>query len=97
MNAELFSTWRSRSRLIILTEIIINLGLRFFLNLILDTGPPTVFILFVLSHGGENGVIYTDHAPNMADQFTTYDVWDALGGNPLLQDALKINIFGVRM
>ena len=56
-----------------------------------DPGPPTVFMLFILSHGGENGKIYTEQG----DYFTIYDVWDVLAGNHLLQDCLKINVFGV--
>jgi hypothetical protein len=50
-------------------------------------------MLFILSHGGENGKIYTDQG----DYFTVYDVWDALAGNQLLEDCLKINVFGVRV
>ena len=50
-------------------------------------------MLVILSHGGENGVIYTEQE---GDSFTIYDVWDALGNNQLLEDCLKINVFGVR-
>jgi len=57
-----------------------------------DTDPPTVFMLFILSHGDADGVIYTDKG----DSFTIYDVWDALAGNQLLDDCLKVNVFGVR-
>jgi hypothetical protein len=57
-----------------------------------DPSPPTVFMLFVLSHGGADGAIYTEQG----DSFTIYDVWDALSGNQLLQNCLKINVFGVR-
>jgi hypothetical protein len=57
-----------------------------------DTGPPTVFMLVILSHGDADGVIYTDQG----DSFTIYDVWDALADNQLLDDCLKINVFGVR-
>jgi hypothetical protein len=50
-------------------------------------------MLFILSHGGADGVISTDHEE---DFFTIYDVWDALAGNQLLENCLKINVFGVR-
>jgi len=52
-----------------------------------------MLMLFILSHGGANGVIYTEQE---GEVFTIYDVWDALAGNQLLQDCLKINVFGVR-
>jgi hypothetical protein len=57
-----------------------------------DADPPTVFILFILSHGDADGVIYTDQG----NSFTIYEVWDALAGNQFLEDCLKINVFGVR-
>jgi hypothetical protein len=60
------------------------------------TEPPTVFMLFVFSHGDENGVIYTDQKSIKDDFFTIYDVWDALSNNLFLEECLKINIFGVR-
>jgi hypothetical protein len=50
-------------------------------------------MLFILSHGGKNGVIYTEQE---GEVFTIYDVWDALADNKLLEDCLKINVFGVR-
>jgi hypothetical protein len=50
-------------------------------------------MLFIFSHGAEDGVIETEQA---GESFTTYDVWDALSANQLLQNCLKINIFGVR-
>jgi hypothetical protein len=55
--------------------------------------PPSVFILFILSHGRENGVICTEQE---GEVFTIYEVWKALAGNELLHDCLKINVFGVR-
>lgn len=58
-----------------------------------DTDPPTVLMLFIFSHGGENGEISTEQG----DSFSTYDVWDALSCNQLLRDCLKINVFGVRV
>jgi len=58
-----------------------------------DTGPPTVFMLFILSHGDANGKIYTEQE---GASFTIYDVWDALADNHLLEECLKINVFGVR-
>jgi hypothetical protein len=48
-------------------------------------------MLFILSHGDENGKIYTEQG----DFFTIYDVWDAQADNQLFQDCLKINVFGV--
>jgi len=57
---------------------------------------PTLFLLFILSHGGENGKIFTDSKPKEPlDFFTTFEVWDALKGNKLLENCLKINFFGV--
>jgi hypothetical protein len=48
-------------------------------------------MLFMLSHGGEDGKIYTEQG----DFFTIYDVWDTLSSNQLLRECLKINVFGV--
>jgi len=53
-------------------------------------------MLFIFSHGDENGVICTNQKDGKDDFFTIYDVWDALANNLLLKDCLKINIFGVR-
>jgi hypothetical protein len=53
-------------------------------------------MLFIFSHGDENGVIYTDQNVGSDDFFTIYNVWDALASNFLLKDCLKINFFGVR-
>jgi hypothetical protein len=68
--------------------------LKYFLKYCSKTRPPSVFMLFILSHGGENGKIFTEQE---GDSFTMYDVWDALAGNELLQNCLKINVLGVRV
>jgi len=56
---------------------------------------PTLFILFILSHGGIDGRILTDSKPNEIQYFTTFQVWDALKENKLLGQSLKVNFFGV--
>jgi len=57
---------------------------------------PTLFLLFILSHGGENGRIITDTKTSPPyDFFTTFQVWEALEKNKMLQNCLKINFFGV--
>jgi hypothetical protein len=58
---------------------------------------PTLFILFILSHGKEGGVIETDHKNHEGsfETFTTKSVFHALKGNPFLKNTLKLIFFGV--
>lgn len=51
-----------------------------------------MFLLIILSHGGENGIIGSDQG----EDYTTYEVWDALSANDVLKNSLKCNVFGVR-
>ncbi|CAB3380788.1 Hypothetical predicted protein [Cloeon dipterum] len=58
---------------------------------------PSVFILFVLSHGKSDGRIYTDHWNeefNDFTQFTTEDIFESLRKLELFNDCLKITVFG---
>jgi hypothetical protein len=54
---------------------------------------PDVFILIILSHGNQDGVIESDN-PGCPD-FTTFQVWDALRKNQMLEECIKITFFGV--
>ncbi|XP_065346582.1 uncharacterized protein LOC135943844 [Cloeon dipterum] len=59
--------------------------------------PPDVFLLFVLSHGYEDGIIYTDHF--LDDQktfahFTTDEVFDSIKKLTKFEKCLKLINFG---
>ncbi|XP_065343666.1 uncharacterized protein LOC135941846 [Cloeon dipterum] len=59
--------------------------------------PPDVFLLFVLSHGYEDGIIYTDHL--LDDQktnahFTTDEVFDSIKKLTKFEKCLKLINFG---
>ncbi|XP_065346638.1 uncharacterized protein LOC135943897 [Cloeon dipterum] len=58
---------------------------------------PSVFVLFFLSHGNENGVIYTDHwSETLKDfiSFTTEDVFNSLKKLDGFEKCLKLVNFG---
>jgi hypothetical protein len=57
---------------------------------------PTLFILFILSHGTADGKIQTDHRGNY-ESFTTKAVFEALKKNEFLKDALKLVFLGVSL
>jgi hypothetical protein len=66
------------------------------LNHFSDT--PTLFILFILSHGDADGKIMTDtKTPGKEnyESFTTEAVVRALKSNKLLENTLKLVFFGV--
>jgi hypothetical protein len=50
---------------------------------------PTLFILFILSHGNANGIIYTDHVGS-DEFFTEKSVSDALKKNEFLKGVVKL-------
>jgi hypothetical protein len=54
---------------------------------------PDVFILIIMSYGGQDGLINSDNSG--CPDFTTFDVWNALKSNQTLKDCIKINFFGV--
>jgi len=59
-----------------------------------------MFIVFILSHGDENGKILTDKKIQTEgregyESFTTESVFEALKENACLKDALKLVFFGV--
>jgi hypothetical protein len=61
---------------------------------------PSLFILFILSHGNTDGRIETDEKILMEgrehyDNFTTETVIKALKNNDALKDAVKLVFFGV--
>jgi len=59
---------------------------------------PTLFILFILSHGDADGKIMTDHKLEGTEDyetFTTASVFEALNRNKRLNDALKLVFLGV--
>jgi hypothetical protein len=58
---------------------------------------PTLFILFILSHGDADGKIMTHHYNQQGhyDKFTTKSVFHALKGNLYLENALKLIFLGV--
>ena len=61
---------------------------------------PTLFILFISSHGDADGKILTDKTKlikgkDTYESFTTESVFLALKKNPCLKDALKLVFFGV--
>ncbi|XP_059489715.1 uncharacterized protein LOC132204878 [Neocloeon triangulifer] len=59
------------------------------------TEAPSVLLLFILSHGDENGLIYTDHKVDTAyETFTTKEVIDKLKSHKDLEKCLKIIVFG---
>jgi len=60
---------------------------------------PTMFFLFILSHGDADGKIHTDY-PNQNDKrsfetFSVNSVFEALKDNALLKDTLKLVFLGV--
>ncbi|XP_065344337.1 uncharacterized protein LOC135942246 [Cloeon dipterum] len=58
---------------------------------------PSVFVLFFLSHGNENGVIYTDHWSEQQKDFisfTTEDVFNSLKKLDGFEKCLKLVNFG---
>jgi hypothetical protein len=60
--------------------------------------PPTLFILFILSHGAADGKIMTDQKAQGTtnnESFTTGAVFRALKDNKWLDKALKLVILGV--
>ncbi|XP_059488485.1 uncharacterized protein LOC132204174 isoform X2 [Neocloeon triangulifer] len=58
---------------------------------------PSVLLLFILSHGDENGLIYTDHKVDTKyETFTTKEVIDMLKSHKDLEKCLKIIVFGVK-
>lgn len=59
---------------------------------------PTLFFLIVLSHGGEDGIIYTDTLgkDQSYETFTNEEVLEPLKTNDLLTNSLKVVMFGVR-
>jgi hypothetical protein len=62
---------------------------------------PTLFMLFILSHGKADGKIQTHHLLDEHDPkknyetFTTESVFRALKENAFLKDALKLVFLGV--
>ena len=58
---------------------------------------PTLFVLFILSHGNAHGKIETDHKGNDHKFFTTKSVFQALKKNAFLKDALKLVFIGVSL
>ncbi|XP_059488664.1 uncharacterized protein LOC132204279 [Neocloeon triangulifer] len=60
-------------------------------------GPPSVFAMFILSHGEENGIIWTDHidvGSKKYEKFTTQKVTEYIRALPDWNKTLKIMIFG---
>ncbi|CAB3382123.1 Hypothetical predicted protein [Cloeon dipterum] len=58
---------------------------------------PSVFVLFILSHGTENGIIWTDHVDgesNNYEFFTTEEVFDSLQKLQKFEKCLKVVNFG---
>ncbi|XP_059482519.1 uncharacterized protein LOC132200804 isoform X2 [Neocloeon triangulifer] len=56
---------------------------------------PSVFVLIVLSHGDENGVIYTDYQleNGLYDTFTTYQIVDSMKKLQSWEKCLNLLIF----
>jgi len=64
-------------------------------SIILDE-VPTLFLLFILSHGEKNGVILTDTKnSDEFESFTTQQVCESLKQNKHLKNCLKVTFFGV--
>ncbi|XP_065346628.1 uncharacterized protein LOC135943889 [Cloeon dipterum] len=58
---------------------------------------PSVFVLFILSHGTQNGIIWTDHIKRNNDEyecFTTDEVFDSLQKLKRFDKCLKVVNFG---
>ncbi|CAB3379771.1 Hypothetical predicted protein [Cloeon dipterum] len=58
---------------------------------------PSVFVLFILSHGLENGKILTDHVDGISNNyecFTTEEVFDSLQKLQKFENCLKVVNFG---
>jgi hypothetical protein len=58
---------------------------------------PTVFVLFVLSHGQPEGIIQTHFIDPAGgyETFTTESVFEALKANTFLESAVKVLFLGV--
>ncbi|XP_065337937.1 uncharacterized protein LOC135938275 isoform X1 [Cloeon dipterum] len=56
---------------------------------------PAVFVIFILSHGSRDGLIYTDHKTEGTDydNFTTTEVIEAVKKNSGLENSLKLIFF----
>jgi len=57
-----------------------------------------VLILFLLSHGNENGIVYTDFKEGTTDKYESFnkkDIYDKLAKISFLDEALKIFIIEV--
>ncbi|XP_065336571.1 uncharacterized protein LOC135937350 [Cloeon dipterum] len=67
--------------------------LRFFSS---EDDVPSVFVLYILSHGHIDGEIFTDHYENSNKfiSFSTTDIFDSLKNLTLFEDCLKIINFG---
>ncbi|XP_065335878.1 uncharacterized protein LOC135936833 [Cloeon dipterum] len=59
---------------------------------------PSVFVLYILSHGYRDGIIFTDHYqnedPNDLIYFTTAEIFDSLKKLTGFEDCLKLLNFG---
>ncbi|CAB3386911.1 Hypothetical predicted protein [Cloeon dipterum] len=67
-------------------------------NLKTSFDPPDVFIFFVLSHGYEDGKIYTDHLledQKTLDHFTTDEIFESIKKLTKFEKSLKLINFGV--
>ncbi|CAB3379179.1 Hypothetical predicted protein [Cloeon dipterum] len=66
------------------------------LNLFDTTEVPSVLILVILSHGGRDGKIYTDHrvSPKKYEYFTTFQVLESLRSLQQFESSLKLVFFG---
>jgi len=68
-----------------------------------EKDKPSVFSIFILSHGDINGKIDTDHVIKtqtgefIFDSYNKDDIWYGLEGLEMLRDCLKLVFLAVRM
>jgi hypothetical protein len=64
-----------------------------------ESDVPQILFVFILSHGGEDGIIETDTMgqDQCYETFTNEDVLEALKTNERLTNSLKVVMFGVSL